>query len=83
MNPNNIQTIIDKAKIESFYYYSNCQEDIEQFLKDSLTSILDGIENKAKELHRLSEVKASEHECQQEGYEYGLEDSINIINSHR
>ena len=32
-----------------------------------------------EELHNQSETKSSEHECSQEGYEYGLEDAIKTI----
>lgn len=37
------------------------------------------LRDELKELHRNSETRSAELQCSQEGYEYGLEDAIKLI----
>ena len=87
----NIQTIIDKFKIEIFVKDGTIPTEtyvkVEQFLKDSLTSMLDGIE---KELPKEEEKATAKDgdiswgaELRKESRNQYRQEVINIINSHR
>lgn len=68
------ETINDKAGL-LFVSVREVEAFITQALKEEREAICEGF----KELHHLSEGRSSTLECSQEGYEYGLEDAINLI----
>ena len=95
--PNNIQTIIDKFKTKFPELYTTCdgregydylaEDDVINFLKDSLTSMLDGIEKELpKEANPANDNCPS---CDNESCSASnavndyRQEVINIINSHR
>ncbi len=95
----NIQTIIDKlddieidaSDIAHHTTYNGCIkiEDAKQFLKDSLTSMLDGIEketlDKMEQLMVYAKDNREDYETVNEAHfaTAQLKEVINIINSHR
>lgn len=54
-------------------------EDIEQSIQKSIKERDEEIEEKIGDLLNKSESRASELECSQEGYEYGLEDILSDL----
>ena len=83
--PNNIQTIIDKyddifgEKHHQICVGKNCEchKEVKQFLKDSLTSMLDGTQEKIVSL--VNDIG----EAHNISTEYWEREVINIINSHK
>lgn len=93
IEPNNIQTIIDKfkntfglnglhAKPVEYMDYEDVTDKAEQFLKDSLTSMLDGIKDSLPNTTN-SNIIGRDREIYDLGATDYKKEVINIINSHR
>jgi len=86
-----IKDIIDKFQTEFFVKDGTIPTEtyvrVEAFLKDSLTSMLDGIEKNVKENSPAYDGEALDTNNNRRWYEQGFgenkQEVINIINSHR
>lgn len=51
-------------------------------MKEELASQRQEVEDMIEKLHRESETNSAKHQCQQEGYEYGLEDVLSQLRTN-
>lgn len=91
MKNNKRQTSKWEEELKRNFYDTDgdlCPEDadfrsVRDFISTLLASqreeVLEEVDDAIAELLRTSEVGSAKHECQQEGYEYGLEDAIAVL----